>query len=487
MTAVVSRIRDRLAPAPEDVGPATRRAREAQPAWAARPVRQRAAIALRFHDLLLENEDEILDLLQWEVGKARIHALQEVAAVAGVARHYGRRAAHYLRDRRRRGAVPLLTHVTEVRHPKGVVGIVGPWNYPLFLSIGDALPALLAGNAVVIKADEKTPLSVLWAAELLARAGLPPGLLHVVTGDGPVVGAALIDQVDYVCFTGSTRTGRVVGKQAAGRLIGCSLELGGKNPMIVRADADLDRAVEGAVQACFSNGGQLCLSVERIYVHERIAEEFTRRFADRAARMRLGAHYDYTDDMGPLVSQRHLRTVEEHVEDARRKGATVRAGGRARPDISPLCYEPTVLTGVTAEMTVHAEETFGPVVSVYPVSSDEQAVALANSGSYGLSASVWTKDTERGRALARRIIAGAVNVNDGFGAAIGSVDALMGGMRESGVGRRHGAEGMLKYTEAQTIAVQRLVPMPPQPGVGLARNATLINASLAMMRRLRLR
>lgn len=462
-------------------------ARQAQRAWRERPFRERAEIVLRFHDLLVERQSRVLDLIQWETGKARFSAWQEILQVANIARHYARRGHRYLGEKAVRGAMPGLTRVREVRVPKGVVGVISPWNYPLYLAVGDVLPALLAGNGVVSKADSQTPLTLLWAHALMAEAGLPEDLWHVAAGSGRVVGTALIDEVDYVCFTGSTATGRAVGRQAGERLIGCSLELGGKNPLIVRSDADLDKAVEGTVAASFANTGQMCISIERVLVHESVYAEFARRLVDRVRALRVGQTYDYSVDVGSLTSAAQLETVTAHVDDAVDHGATVLAGGRRRPDLGPYCYEPTVLEGVTPPMSVCAEETFGPVISLYPFRSDEEALAKANEGSYGLSASIWSRDVAAAVAMAPRVRAGSVNVNDGAAAAAGSIEAHMGGMGESGLGRRHGSEGIVKYTEPQTVAVQRLVPLGPPPTLGVERFVGLGNAQLRLLRRLGVR
>ncbi|MCC9310343.1 succinate-semialdehyde dehydrogenase (NADP(+)) [Kitasatospora sp. RB6PN24] len=467
-----------------DVETAYRLARGAQQAWAARPVRARAAVLLRFHDLLLKRQDEVLDLVQAETGKARLHAFEEVLAAAMAARHYGRAAAGYLKDRRRGGAVPVLTHTVEGRRPKGVVGQISPWNYPLELSVSDALPALVAGNAVVTKPDTQTALTALWARELLVEAGLPAELWQIVVGEGPVIGPAVVERADYVSFTGSTRTGREVAQRAAARLVGASLELGGKNAMLVLADADLDKAAEGAVRACFSSAGQLCISIERLLVHRSVADAFLERFAARTRALRLGGGLAYGADMGSLVSQRQLDTVTRHVEEAVKAGATVLAGGRARPDIGPLFFEPTILDGVTDQMAVCAEETFGPVVSVYRFDTEDEAVTTANATPYGLNSSVWTRDLRRGRAVAARLRTGTVNVNEAYAAAYGSVASPMGGMGESGLGRRHGAEGILRYTEAQTIASQRVMPLAPAFGLDDEKFAALFTRSLRALKAL---
>ncbi|MEV1054374.1 succinic semialdehyde dehydrogenase [Streptomyces sp. NPDC049887] len=472
---------------PEDVADAFARARAAQPAWAATSPRARAAVLLRFHDLVLERQAEVLDLIQLETGKARLHAHEEVLAVAVAARHYGRKAPSYLRPKRHTGVVPVLTKTTELRQPRGVVGQIAPWNYPLELSVGDALPAFVSGNAVVMKPDTETALTALWARDLLIEAGLPAGVFQVVLGDGPVVGPEVVRHADYVSFTGSTRTGREVAQGAAARLVGVSLELGGKNAMLVLHDADIDKAAAGAVRACFSSAGQLCISIERLYVHESVADAFVERFAARTRAMRLGSALAYGADMGSLVGERQLETVKRHVEEAVAKGATLVAGGVHRTDIGPLFYEPTILDGVEAPMSVCTEETFGPVVSVYRFTDEDDVVEQANATPYGLNSSVWTKDGRRGHAVAARLRTGTVNINEGYAPAYGSVQSPMGGMKDSGLSRRHGSEGILKYTEAQTVAQQRLIPLAPSFGMDDERYAAFMSTSLKVMKALRLR
>jgi succinate-semialdehyde dehydrogenase/glutarate-semialdehyde dehydrogenase len=472
---------------PGDVADAFARARAAQPGWAARTARQRAAVLLRFHDLLLARQDEVLDLIQLETGKVRLHAHEETQAVLMAARHYGLRAPAYLRPKRHTGAFPGLTKVTELRHPRGVVGQIAPWNYPLELSVGDVLPAFAAGNAVVTKPDTETALTALWARALLVEAGLPADAWQIVIGDGPVVGPAVVDHADYVSFTGSTRTGREVAARAAARLVGASLELGGKNALLVLRDADLDRAAEGAVRACFSSAGQLCVSIERLLVDASVADAFLERFVARTRALPLGAGLAYGPGMGSLAGKRQLDAVTRHVEDAVAHGATVLAGGRPRPDVGPYFHEPTILDGVTPAMAVCAEETFGPVVAVQRFTDEDDAVARANATPYGLNSSVWTRDTRRGARLAARLTTGTVNVNEGYSAAYGSVRAPMGGMGDSGLGRRHGSEGILKFTEAQTVATQRLLPMGPSHGMDDAGYAALLNRGLRLMRAVRMR
>ncbi|MFD7292805.1 succinic semialdehyde dehydrogenase [Streptomyces sp. NPDC059897] len=472
---------------PQDVATAFERARAAQEVWAKTPVRGRAAVLLRFHDLVLARQAEVLDLIQLETGKARLHAHEEVQAVAVASRHYGRKAPAYLKPKRHTGAVPTLTKVTELRQPRGVVGQIAPWNYPLELSVGDALPAFVAGNAVVMKPDTETCLTALWARDLLIEAGLPSEVFQVVLGEGPVVGPELVKHADYVSFTGSTRTGREVAQGAAARLVGVSLELGGKNAMLVLEDADVEKAAAGAVRACFSSAGQLCISIERLYVHESIADEFVARFAARTKGMRLGRSLAYGAEMGSLVGERQLETVTRHVDEAVAKGATLVAGGVARPDIGPYFFEPTILDGVEAPMAVCNEETFGPVVSIYRFGDEDEAVSLANSTPYGLNSSVWTKNAKRGHEVAARLRTGTVNINEGYAPAYGSVQSPMGGMKESGLGRRHGSEGILKYTEAQTVAHQRVMPMAPSFGMDDEAYAKFMSVSLSVMKKFRLK
>jgi acyl-CoA reductase-like NAD-dependent aldehyde dehydrogenase len=468
----------------EDVAEAFRRARRAQQAWQRVGLDDRAAMLLRLHDIVLDRQDEIIDLICWESGKARKHAFDEPLHIALTARYYARTAHRHLDTARRTGVIPVLTRA-EVNHvPKGVVGIISPWNYPFTMALCDGLPALLAGNAVVTKPDAQTVLSALLGAQLLEEAGFPPDLWTVVAGPGRELGTPMIERADYICFTGSTATGRLIAQQCADRLIGCSLELGGKNPILVLRDADLDKAAEGAVRACFSNAGQLCVSTERMFVADQVYDRFRERFVERTEAMRLDAGIGWASDMGSLISQDQLDTVTAHVEDAVAKGATVLAGGRARPDLGPYFYEPTILEGVTPELPCFGTETFGPVISLYRFHDEADAIARANDGQYGLNASIYSRDVKRARVIARQVKCGTVNINEAFGATFASIDAPMGGMRESGQGRRQGGEGILRYTETQSVASQAVLRFAPQFGMSEEQYAKVMTMSLRLMNKL---
>ena len=467
-----------------DVEEAFRRARRAQAAWAATTVADREAVLLRLHDLVLDRQAAISDLICWESGKARKDAYDEPLHVALTARYYGRTGRAHLDTRRVAGVVPGLTRVEVNRVPKGVVGVISPWNYPFTLALSDGLAALLAGNAVVHKPDAQTVLTALTGAQLLEEAGFPRDLWQVVSGPGEEIGPEIIGRADYVSFTGSTATGRTIARQCADRLVGCSLELGGKNPVLVLRDADLDRAAEGAVRAAFSNAGQLCVSAERMFVADQVYDRFVSRFVARVRAMRLQPGPDWGSDMGTLISREQLEATTAHVEDARRQGARVLVGGRARPDLGPFYYEPTVLEGVTPAMACFGEETFGPVVSLYRFGDEADAVARANEGHYGLNASVYSRDGSRARSVARRIRCGTVNVNEAFAATFASIEAPMGGMRQSGLGRRQGAEGVLRYTDTQSVATQRLLRFGPVLGLRDETYAKVMTAQLRLLKRL---
>ncbi len=471
----------------EDVAQAFVLARAAQRIWGSWSVRKRLKVLKRFHALVLENQYLITDLIQSESGKNRRMAFEETCDVPMGTSHYIKRAPRLLKDRRHAGPVPMLSHSTEVRRPKGVVAIIAPWNFPFATGVSDTIPALIAGNGVVLKPDNKTALSPLMGVQLLEQAGIPKGLVQVVCGEGPDVGTPMLAHADYVMFTGSTATGRVIGELAGKHLIDCCLELGGKNPMLVLEDANIDEAVHAALFGGFGNSGQICMHIERLYVHDSIYDEFRDKFVAETEKLNVGASYDFEPDMGSLVSIDHRDRVIAHVEDAKAKGATVLTGGQPRPDLGPAFFEPTILEGVTPDMLAGKTETFGPVVGLYRFHTDDEAIALANDTDYGLNASVWTQDKDRAQSIARRIDSGNVNINDIVATAFASKGTPSGGLKQSGVGARHGDQGLLKYTDAQNIAVLKKQVMEPQGKQTYEAYAKQTQLSLKLMRKTRFR
>ena len=472
---------------PPDIEAAFATAREAQRSWAARPLRERLEVFKRAHALFLDNAHTTTDLIQVESGKNRRMAIEETCDPVMVMSHYLKRAPHLLKPVKRGGPVPFLSTSTEIRQPKGVVGIIAPWNFPFATGISDSISALMAGNAIVLKPDNKTALSPLYGVQMLEGAGLPKGLFQVVCGEGPDVGPTLIDNANYVMFTGSTATGRVIGERAGRNLIGCCLELGGKNPMIVLEDADMDEVVQGALFGAFGNTGQICMHIERMYLPESRYDEFRARFVAATEAMTIGASYDFGPDLGSLVSPDHMERVKTHVEDAVAKGATVLTGGRARPDLGPAFFEPTILEGVTQDMLCGLTETFGPVVALHRYRTVDEAVALANDTDYGLNASVWGGDVATACQVGRRIESGNVNVNDILATAFASKGTPSGGVKQSGVGARHGDQGLLKYTDVQNLAVLKKQVMGARPGQDYDKYVKGMLGGLRMMRKTRIR
>lgn len=432
-----------------EIGGLVERAGRAQKVWSRLAFSARAEIIRRFHDLALDRSNAVLDTIQSETGKSRRDALAELVTVAGTARYYLAHGQGFLTPQRKRGAIPFLTHSSLEHRPHGVVGLIVPWNYPFLLSVGDAIPALLAGNAVLLKPSELTPLSAVLGKALLQESGLDPDLLGIVHG-GADVGAGLIRQVDYVGFTGSSANGRKVAIAAAERLIPFSLELGGKNPMIVLKDAPLEQAAEGLIAGAFSNAGQTCISVERVYVESPIFDRFAALVAERTNVLKVGWSRSFDIDVGSMIHSAHAAKVQEAIDGAVRAGASVLAGAKRRSDLGPAFVAPTVLVQVDRRAPIAVEETFGPVVLLHRVESRDEAIALANDSQYGLNASVWAGGAAPAMEIARQLEVGSVAINSTL-MIYNAFDLPMGGIKQSGIGRRHAEHGILRYTQDQSI------------------------------------
>jgi betaine-aldehyde dehydrogenase len=448
----------------EEVSAAVGRLRGEQPAWEALGPGGRGEWLGRLGDWLFDNDVPVAELLRRETGKPWQEATLEVPTAIDVIEYYRKRAEKFLADSHPRphGLLTASKRLTISYRPYPVVGVICPWNFPILIALADAVPALLAGAAVAIKPSELTPLATReivrgWREDLGA-----PAVLECLTGAGST-GASLVDEVDYIQFTGSTQTGRKVAQRAAERLIPYSLELGGKDAMIVLADADLERAANGAVWGAMANSGQACTSVERVYVEEPVHDEFVALVAERVRGLRQGAgRQPFDADVGALSSENQLAIVERHVSEALAKGARVLVGGK-RAELPGACFEPTVLVDVEQSMSCMREETFGPTLPVMKIRDAEEAIRLANDSSYGLSASIWTRDRTRGEKLARRLEVGAINVNDIFTNVL-TFPVPQAGWKESGVGARlGGANGVRKYCRPQAITAARLTPKSELP------------------------
>ena len=439
---------------------AVARARAAQVGWAAQRFAQRAAIMRRAVTLLRERQEHVIEVIRRETGRSHFETLmREVFPACDSLTYYAKQAERVLTDRRP-GLHLLRTKKLVITYrPLGVVGIITPWNGPFILALNPTVQALMAGNAVVLKPSEVTPFSSALVGELLRDAGLPEDLLQVVPGDGET-GAALVEAgVDKISFTGSVTTGRKVGEACGRNLIPCTLELGGKDAMIVCDDADLERAAGGAVFGGFFNAGQFCCGTERVYVHAAVADAFIAKVVEKTRALRQGATGEY--DVGPMIWPRQLDVIERHMADARAKGATVLCGGQRNRDLGELFYQPTVLVDVTHDMLVMQEETFGPILPIVRVADDDEAIRLANDSPYGLSGTVWSGSDARAVAIARRLETGSVCVNDSS-ITYGACEAPFGGRKASGVGQVNGETGLRGYCHALPIVIDRFGPKEEQ-------------------------
>jgi acyl-CoA reductase-like NAD-dependent aldehyde dehydrogenase len=449
---------------PAGVAQAVSRARSAQSGWEKTPLRKRLLLIKQLQRLLSERKEQIASVITSESGKPYAEALlTEILVALDTSRFLLNESHEILRETR----VPHGSLATKtkrgslIREPHGVIGIISPWNYPFAIPASESLAALVAGNTVVLKPSELTPLSALELSSLFHEAGFPNDVFQVVLGDG-LTGAALVESdINKMIFTGSVATGKKIAQIAAARLLPVVLELGGKDPMIVLEDADIDVATSGAVWGAFVNAGQACLSVERCYVHRSIYEAFVSMCAEKAKQLRLGDGMDPSTAIGPLIHERQLRTVEQHVEDAGSRGARILTGGKRMPSIGPNFYSPTVLADVTHDMLVMREESFGPVLPIMAFDSDDEAVSLANDSEYGLAASVWTSNRARGERIARQIQAGTVMVNDVV-SCYGISEAPHGGIKASGIGRTHGKLGLSEMVRVKYLDVD-LLPRIKKP------------------------
>jgi len=444
----------------EQVQAAVARADAAFPAWAALGIEARAQYLLRARDYLLEHVDEVCDLISRENGKPRLEALSaEVFLIADLITYYSKRAPVVLAERPIPLHNPLIRSMKSsklVYEPLGVVAVISPWNYPFSIPMSGIVFALLAGNTVVFKPASDTALIGLKIDEILRKGGgLPDGVFQTIIASGRAMGHALFEPpVRKIVFTGSTEVGKKIQEIAARHLVPTVMELGGKDPMIVCEDADLEFASTGAVWGAFMNCGQVCSSVERVYVARPLYERFVERCVEKTRRLRIGQDVNHDVDIGPMANEEQLATMEAHVQDALAKGAKVLCGGRRPPGLRGYFYEPTVLVDVNHTMKIMTEETFGPALPIMPFDSEDEAVRLANDSCFGLTASVWTPDRARGEALARRLQAGTVTIND-HAYTYGICETPWQGMKESGIGRSHSDEGLLEMVFPKHINLDR--------------------------------
>jgi acyl-CoA reductase-like NAD-dependent aldehyde dehydrogenase len=449
---------------PEAVAEMAANARAAQPAWEALGFEGRGRILLRAQKWLMDNSQQVIETIVSETGKTYEDAeFAEIAYAGNAFGFWAREAPNYLKDERVKSSQLLAKgKKLQIRYrPLGLIGVIGPWNYPLVNSFGDCIPALAAGNSVILKPSEVTPLTSLLMVEGLRECGLPEHILQIATGRG-ATGAALIEQVDMIMFTGSTATGHKVAEAAAKRLIPASLELGGKDPMLVLKDADVERAANVATYYSMQNGGQTCISIERVYVEEPVYDEFVAKVAEKVRALRVGRSDGFgSTDVGAITFPKQLEIIKDHVADAVAKGAHLLTGGHEIQGKGRF-FEPTVLVDVDHSMKCMTEETFGPTLPIMKVADEEEAIRLANDSPYGLGASVFSRDTERAAAVARRLEAGSANVNDAM-VNYTVLELPMGGAKTSGLGSRHGAGGIRKYCAQQAMVVTPRLALKKEP------------------------
>jgi len=443
---------------PQEISGIVARAREVEEKWRSMSIADRSQVLNRLKQTILAARNELVDTVVRESGKPRVEALfADIFVSLDTAAYYAKNLPKLLRAER----VPHHSSAAKLKsgklqyEPFGVIGIISSWNYPLAIPMGQIICAVAAGNAVVCKTSEFTPKCGELIQKLFCDAGFPQHLVNIVQGDGEI-GQALIDALpDKVLFTGSVRTGKRVAEACARNLTPSVLELGGKDAMIVLADANLDVASSAALWGSFTNCGQVCLSVERLFVEREISEKFLRLCVEKAKTLRLGPGTDSTTDVGPLIRPQQVQRMKELIADAMSRGAHVLCGGQARPDLGPCFFEPTVIASADSSMRLFQEETFGPILAIQIVADSDEAIQRANDSPFALSASVWTADNERGRQIATRLRAGAVMVNDAI-SYFAIAEAPHGGCSASGWGRTHGRAGFLEMVQPKYVDVDGL-------------------------------
>lgn len=460
-----------------DLEQAFQTAREAQKSWQKRSFAYRRELFLKYHDSVNENQEMLMNTLQSETGKSRNHAFEEITGSLAGIRYVANNLRKALRSHSAKPGIPLALKIKVDYSPVGVVGVVTPWNYPLALTMLDVIPALAAGNAVVQKADDKTVKTIIAAKDLAERNGLPKGLWQVVHGDNEVIGNGLIDQCDYFAFTGSTQTGKKVAQRAAARLIGYSMELGGKNPAIVLEKANLEKTSERLLASFIGNSGQLCVATERAYVPKQELQAYTELLGKKIESLKLGSSEVFDHDLGALISTEQITRVSGFLDRARKSGSKV-IGGMVYGQI----IQPSLVVETDHTSEIASQEVFGPVLALIPYDTVEQAIEMANDTEYGLNASVFG-DVSKAEEVAKKIQAGTVNINEGYRASMASLDAPMGGMKQSGVGRRNGIHGIRRFTEPRTIAINRGFVELPSRGAQYNRMAPMMGMISKVMKR----
>ena len=453
------------------------KARLAQGLWAQTSFGKRRELFLRYHDAVNANQKMLMDVLQLETGKSRNHAFEEITGSLAGIRYVANNLAKALKSHSAKAGIPFALKIKVDYSPVGAVGVVTPWNYPLALTMLDVIPALAAGNAVVQKADDKTIQTIVAARDLAERSGLPVGLWQVVHGDNEIIGNGLVDACDYLAFTGSTQTGKKVAQRAAVRLIGYSMELGGKNPAIVLPGAELEKTSERLLASFIGNSGQLCVATERAYVPRQELKGYVDVLTNKIESLKLGSSEVFDHDLGALVSAEQITRVSGFLERAKNSGSKVIGGS-----VDGRLIRPSLVTETDHRSEIASQEVFGPVLAIIPYDTVDQAIEMANDTDYGLNASVFGNISEAQK-VARKLQAGTVNINEGYRASMASLDAPMGGMKQSGVARRNGIDGIRRFTEPRTIAINKGLVELPSRGSHYNRMAPLMGIISKVMKR----